>query len=192
MQPSLSSSYCIAKPIGFGFYALAFCLLLGLLGRPALASSAEEAKFEPHSRSHFLLREVSRPINWFEARTMAEQMEHNGVKGRLAMVHEAPIHLFLEESFALDAPAWIGLRYWCPLQKAKWTNGDDHERRRLNAWAEPWYDEEIGHCAGRSGRAVKGYMPVYYLTQEDGFRWRAATLKVSLNHFFVEFPADEQ
>ena len=155
------------------------------------AEDASGAKLDPHSESYFLLREMPQAINWLQARALASQMERNGVRGRLALVKDAATHLFLEKTFELTGEAWIGLRYWCRLQRAKWVTGEDHDRSRLNAWAEPWYFEETGHCGGKRGHAAAAFMPVYYLTQQDGFRWRAAAPKVGTEHFFVEFPKSE-
>ncbi len=164
-----------------------------LAGGPALrAEGASGAKFDPHSKSHFLLRELPQAVSWFQARALASQMERDGVRGRLALVRDAATHLFLEKTFELTGEAWIGLRYWCRLQRAKWVTGENHDRSRLNAWAEPWYLEETGHCGGERGHAAAAYMPVYYLTQDKGFRWRAASPRVGAERFFVEFPSQEE
>ena len=192
MQRPGSSSNCITEPRRVGFWALALGLFLGLLSQPALGENVTELKYDAHSGSHFLVRKVSQPINWIYARQLAEQMERNGVRGRLATVKEAPTHLFLEKTFELEAEAWIGLRYWCRLQKTKWVTGEDHDRSKLNAWAEPWYNKATGHCGGQRSFDAGVFMPVYYLKQENDFRWRATGLQAGLHHFIVEFPSAEE
>lgn len=166
--------------------------MLAFSSPAAWGADTSGAKLDAHSNSHFLLREVSQPINWLYARRMARQMEHNGVRGRLALVEDAATHLFLEQTFELAGEAWIGLRYWCRLQRAKWVTGKDHDRSRLNAWAEPWYYKDTGHCGGQRGYEAAAFMPVYYMTQEEGFRWRATSLQIGLKRFFVEFPSEAE
>lgn len=166
-------------------------LLLCLSGRPAPAAEDSDLKFDPQSKSWFLLHTAPEAVSWLDARRMAREMERKGVHGRLALVKDAETHLFLEKTFELEHEAWIGLRYWCRLHKARWTDNEDLDQGRFNVWANPWYFEKTGHCGSSRGYEAGVFMPVYYLTHDNGFRWRAAGLQVGVRSFFIEFPTGE-
>ena len=191
MLTARRSTPSLADSLRFGLLALVLALFVATPDAPVAAKSEIKAKFDPHSKSYFAIRGLQRNVNWIEARRLAEKMEHNGIRGRLAMVRDAATHQFLEDNFNVTTPTWIGMRYWCRLQRTKWINGEDHDRRRLSVWANPWYRKDSGHCGGQRVGNAGVYMPVYYTAEEFGFRWRATSLAVTLATFFVEFPPPE-
>lgn len=145
--------------------------------------------FDPNTQSYFELRDDNSRQYWREARRLAAVSLYKGRRGRLAVVNSKETNDFLRSNFTLTGPAWIGLRYWCKTRKLRWVTGERHLRTGYNNWYRPWNRNPETTCGiTGSGAETHGYMPVYYLPQNFGFRWQAAGPGKGFIRYFVEYP----
>ena len=146
-------------------------------------------KFNPQTKSYFELRFDNSSGVWNSAKKLAESKVYKGARGRLAVVRDPEVHSFLRKNFKIDVETWIGLRYWCTFRKVQWVTGEVLKKGEFSIWASPWDRRDIPFCQGAQSRA-DGYMPVYYLPTNRGFRWQAVNSGKHFKQYFVEYPAE--
>ena len=175
-----------------------FSLVLPVFLALSLISTKEsqgKPVYNPQTKSYFELRNdlFGNNHGWTNAKQAAEKLQFKGVRGRLAVVDSLQTHQFLVKNFNLEAETWIGLRFWCKYKKLQWVNGKIHPRDAFNHWDPRWYryygssDPNLQFCR-TSGTIESGYMPVYYLPAEKGYRWQAVGSAKGFRHYLVEFP----
>ena len=155
--------------------------------------------YNPHSKSYFELRNdlVGNEDTWLRAKSAAERLHYKGERGRLAVVDSLQVHQFLVENFDLTEETWIGLRFWCKYKKLQWINGKVHRRDSFNHWDSRWYryegstDANLGWCR-TDATVATGFMPVYYLPKEKGYRWQAVGAAKGFRSYLVEYPTSSE
>jgi hypothetical protein len=173
-----------------------------LVGGSAWAEGVKynEPVYNPETKSYF---ELHRPkgqvtdagIVWPEASEIAAGKEHQGVRGRLAVVKTAETDRFLRETFKPSTAAWIGLRFWCGFKKLQWITGDIHALNEFQRWGPVWnikgrnsaMSSTRAECPARGGRTPY-FLGIHYWNQETGFKWNANSLDTGLNALFIEYP----
>jgi hypothetical protein len=153
--------------------------------------------YNPATKSYFELVLVrttkysyrnSPDIRWEQAEQAAGEMAYKGVKGRLAVVDDLETHEFLMRTFQPTVAAWIGLRYWCGVNRLEEVTGKFITKGMFQIWAQPWdHSVHIG-CQEYKANKIREYMPVYYLPLNEGFRWAAQGWHKAYYAYFVEFP----
>lgn len=151
----------------------------------------------PHTKSYYELIEIgygysirgpSAPeITWERAEKWSKTRIHKGVHGRLAVVKDAETTVFLRDTFKPPERVWIGLRYFCRLNKLMWTDGDVQPLNGYRNWAQPW--RESSSC--RLGSTTE-YAPVFFGMVRDGFRWQAHGQSKEFYYLFVEYPTGKE
>ena len=164
-----------------------------LVGVSWSKASHGEPVYSSASSSYFELRDDKKNVLWSEAQEAAERLVYKGARGRLAIVKGAKVHQFLNRNFPLLEETWIGLRFWCKFKKLQWIDGKIHPRDGFNYWDPRWYryygSNEPGQQWCQSNGSVRsGYMPVYYLPSEKGYRWQAVDASKVFNFYLVEYP----
>lgn len=160
-------------------------------------ASHGEPLYSPHSKSYFELRSDKKNALWSEAQEAAEKLVYKGARGRLAVVRGIEVHQFLFRNFRLLEETWIGLRFWCRFKKLQWIDGRIHPRDGFNYWDPRWYryygsaDPGLQWCQS-NGSARSGYMPVYYLPSDKGYRWQAVDSSKVFNYYLVEYPTGKE
>lgn len=131
-------------------------------------------------------------IWWGTAQKNAAQMVHNGVRGRLAVVDSRHVHEFLLRTFWAQEPVWIGLRYWCQLNRLEWVTGETVKPSDFVAWSLQW-----AHTGGSpqdiasrqpNCSSPSDYWPVHYWPVQHGFSWNANGRIKGFGAYFVEYP----
>jgi len=166
--------------------------------------------YNPDTKSYFELYnpQVKRPgaakavydwrnnKDWPHAQTAAASKFFKGVRGRLAVVKTLKTHEFLRKHFVVGEPTWIGLRYWCSLNKLQWVTGEIHPLTAFNAWARKWNVEGAdpkgrkdaqGCEKGRKGTRHRS-LGVHYWATKDGFLWNANGFDKAFTSLFIEYP----
>ena len=147
--------------------------------------------YHPESKNYFELvrMEGTRRRNWGNAFEYASKRVHKGVRGHLAVVDSPEIHEFLRKTFKPNRNTWIGMRYWCAYRKLQWVTGETLERGDFKAWNVQWdlSGDESG-CHGAKGV----YMPIFYTTYDQGFRWGATGIAKNWRSYFVQYPTGEE
>jgi hypothetical protein len=178
--------------------ALAAWAGIALVAPIALASAAPRATTDqpvyfPHTGSHYELIEIgpgysvrgqAPEIKWERAEKWAMTRLHKGARGRLAVVKDAETMEFLRETFKPSHKAWIGLRYFCRLNRLLWTDGNEHPTTSYRPWTQPWRSPDS--C--RNGSSTTEYAPVFIGGLQEGFRWQAHGQSKEFNYLFVEYP----
>ena len=118
----------------------------------------------------------------FSAKQLAGKRNHNGIRGRLAVVDDPELSNFLRQQFAPRTGAWIGLEYNCTLARLTWVNGRSHPRHGFKNWADPWHNGFA--CQNRR----KPFAPIYVTSVSEGFVWRAENPSKEMREYFVEYP----
>ncbi len=186
--------------------ALAALLIIVALTAPAAAQQTGKPLYHtkvyfPATKSYFELvrakpgdgaraRELSE-IDWSTAVLRASQRSFNGTPGRLAIVRSPAVHRFLMETFRLDTPAWIGLRYWCAYNKLQWIDGKFHDRSDWANWDLVWNKSGAQRGPELRERACgrrDTFWPVHYWPMREGFRWNANGTGKAFYSYFVEYP----
>ena len=127
---------------------------------------------------------------WLKAQKKASSLKYKGVRGRLAIVRDLETHSFLRANFQFDSTTWIGLRFFCSVRKLVWVDGSEHKRSSFKAWHRKWYRNAEVRCSTQN---KLGYMPVYYLPNDKGFKWQAAgPVKGGFNSYVVEYPTGKE
>ena len=140
--------------------------------------------YNPHTKSYFELRiDLPRPPNWTTAVRFARTKFFKRTRGRLAVVKDLDTHSFLKANFELHEEAWIGLRYYCSFRKLVWSDGTEQPRRAFKIWAKKWYRTDV-NCRRQPGL---GFMPIYYLPNNKGFRWQASGPQKFFPSYFIEY-----
>ena len=161
--------------------------------------------YEPETGNYFELRKVepgysSRgrgvpAIGWNKARTLARKSTYRGAKGRLAVVKRRTVNDFLRRTFEPVTGAWIGLRYWCELNKLQWVTGEIHELSGYANWGSVWRHDGASLDGGPKvptcGRKTP-FWPVHYWSVDKGFRWNANGNRKEMRAFFIEYPTGER
>ena len=149
---------------------------------------AGEKVYNPHTKSYFELRvDLPKPPDWQHAAKYARRQIFKNVRGRLAIVRDLETHSFLKANFEVLGETWIGLRYYCSFRKLVWVDGTEHPRKSFKMWAKKWYRGEV-----RCGKSRIQYMPVYYLPDVFGFKWRASGPRKYYVSYFVEYPTGSE
>ncbi len=133
-------------------------------------------------------------IRWVVANNKAQQRRHKGTRGRLAVVKDRSVHDFLLQTFRPDNITWIGLRYWCGVNRTQWVNGDFHERGTFAAWDPIWNRAGTIDVTTRGQACLSDqpYWPVHYWGVADGFRWNANGPLKAGKYYFVEYPTGKE
>lgn len=133
-------------------------------------------------------------IGWRKAAENAARMSYKGVHGRLAVVKTKQTNDFLLKTFQPSRPAWIGLRYWCHLNRLQWVTGDLFEAGDYANWGLIW-----AHDGGQAPTALANkpncnedvaYWPIHYWSVPEGFTWNATGLHKERYVYFVEYPTN--
>lgn len=177
-----------------GFVFSAFCLLapVGNLHAGEEIESADKQPapiYNPATKSYFQRRTDMPDLaggGWLKAERKAKSLVFHGTRGRLAMVRDVETHSFLRANFKFDSTTWIGLRFFCSVRKLVWVDGSEHKRSEFKAWGRQWFRNNNVRCRNQT---KLGFMPVYYLPDEQGFKWQAAgPAKGGFNAYLVEYP----
>lgn len=132
-------------------------------------------------------------IRWIMAKQRAQQRSYKGVRGRLAVVKSYALHNFLKTTFRPRRIIWIGLRYWCNVNKLQWVTGEFYPRSAFAPWARVWNNNgSPGAGLSTSCRADEPYWPVHYWGPENGFRWNANGPDKAGFYYFVEYPTGKE
>ena len=133
-------------------------------------------------------------IRWVAAYTKAQQRMHKGARGRLAVVKDRAVHDFLMQTFRPDNITWIGLRYWCRVNRTQWVTGEFHNRGSFAAWDHLWNragtfegTRPVGTCD-----PDQPYWPVHYWGVDQSFRWNANGPLKAGRYYFVEYPTGKE
>ena len=140
-------------------------------------------------------RVFGRPaMRWSAARTAARQRTYKGVRGRLAVVKDPRLHAFLFEQLRPAGIIWIGLRYWCGVNRAQWVTGEFHERGEFAPWHHVWNRAGAFNSSGRVQycRQTSPYWPVHYWGIAHGFRWNANGHDKAGTAYLVEYPTGKK
>ncbi|TVR98648.1 MAG: hypothetical protein EA406_06190 [Rhodospirillales bacterium] len=133
-----------------------------------------------------------RAVGWPRAADNARNMSHNGVQGRLAVVDSQHIHDFLLRTFWPHQAVWIGLRYWCQINRLQWVTGDVVTRGSFSSWGLDWAhrgDTIPGTSPSRPPcDASNRFWPVHYWPVQQGFVWNANETFKELGAYIVEYP----
>jgi Lectin C-type domain len=172
-----------------------------LLTFPSAANAAvpyDTPVYNPASKSYVELVLIkttkysyrnSPDIRWEDAAHLATEMSYKGARGHLAVVNNIETHEFLLRSFQPSVAAWIGLRYWCGVNRLEDVTGRSINKGMFQIWAQPWdHSARVGCLEYKSDNKVREFMPVYYLPVNEGFRWAAQGWHKAYYAFFVEFP----
>lgn len=152
-----------------------------------------EPIYNPTTKSYFQRRTDMPDLGghgWLKAQKKSSSLKYKGVRGRLAIVKDLETHSFLRANFQFDSTTWIGLRFYCSVRKLVWVDGSEHKRSSFKAWHRQWYRNAEVRCSNQNGL---GFMPVYYLSNEKGFKWQAAgPVKGGFNSYLVEYPTGKE
>jgi len=151
-----------------------------------------EVVYNKDSGSYFqyVLYPTGKEQSWVTVRQQAEHYTYKGIKGRLAIVPNQEVNDFLRRTFNPKSAVWIGLRYFCQYRKLMWVTGKILDRSSYRRWARKWYRNEASSCGESFKEAV--YMPVYYTSVREGFRWQAVGWGKEFYGYFVEYPAEQE
>lgn len=188
MRTAIGNLGTMKLPLAFAVIPL---VLLFAFNPTAAQTGGGGPKFYAMTKSYFELRFDNTKGTWQAAKNLAESKTYKGVRGRLAVVQDPEVHSFLRRNFKTNVESWIGLRYWCSFRKVQWVTGEVLKTNAFAIWANPWDRRDIPFCEGASSRA-DGYMPVYYLPSNLGFRWQAVNSGKHFKQYFVEYPARSQ
>jgi hypothetical protein len=187
------------------FAVLAICTAFAVEAAPEREPVVNTPVYFPGTKSYFELVAAvpgdwdrgpsSDPvIRWVAANTKAQQRMHKGVRGRLAVVKDRAVHDFLLQTFRPDNITWIGLRYWCGVNRTQWVTGEFHNRGSFSAWDHLWnrggtFDVTTPVQACHSDQP---YWPVHYWGVDHGFRWNANGPLKAGRYYFVEYPTGKE
>ena len=145
-----------SKPLA----VLAAAGVVGVLAATtALAGVLENTPvYNPETASYFELAVVDedRKSSWSEAGRMAQSRTFNGVNGRLAIVKSKTVNDFLQTTFTPQAPAWIGLRYFCKLNTLMWVSGEIQGTGGYVNWAVQWNAPDAAASMVAAGTVQRG------------------------------------
>lgn len=144
--------------------------------------------YNPETKSYFELRGDNSEGYWQKALTRARALSYKGARGRLAVIKSSDTHAFLSRTFRIKEETWIGLQYWCKYRKLLWITGELHDRTAFAPWSSLWErPDPIAPC--ESAATIRdGFMPIYYLSHSQGFRWQAVGSGKGFKRYFVEYP----
>ncbi|MEK9644533.1 MAG: hypothetical protein VW547_03220 [Alphaproteobacteria bacterium] len=121
-----------------------------------------------------------------KAQKKAASIEFKGVQGRRGIVSDLETHSFLRANFQFGSTTWIRLRFFCSIRRLVWVDGAEHKRSEFKVWARQWFRNAEVLCRNQT---KLGFMPVYYLSDDKGFKWQAArSVKSGFRAYLVEYP----
>jgi len=172
------------------------CVLLALPVATAGAGSRSVTNapiYFPHTRSYYELIEIgfgysirgAPDITWEKAQHWANTKSYKGARGRLAVVRDSETSAFLKDTFKPSQPTWIGMRYYCRLNRLVWSDGTEHSFAGYKNWAQEWGRSLV--CQNSASTSEFG--GVYVTPVRDGFRWKANGQSKEYGYLFVEYPA---
>jgi hypothetical protein len=150
----------------------------------------------PHTKSYYELIQIGSgyslrgkepEITWERAQSWAMGRVHKGTRGRLAVVKDAETTEFLRRTFQPPERVWIGLRYFCRLNKLVWTDGAEHPASGYRNWMQPWRQPDSCRLGGNAE-----YAPVSLGPVQEGFRWQARGQSKEFYYLFVEYPTGSE
>jgi hypothetical protein len=176
-----------------------FCVLLAL---PIASASAAPRStkgapvYFPHTRSYYELIEIGTgfsvrgapDITWEKAQHWAAGKSYKGIRGRLAVVKDVETTNFLRDTFKPSQPTWIGMRYYCRLNRLIWTDGSEYSFTGYKNWAQEWGRSLV--CQNSASTSEFG--GVYFSPVGDGFRWKANGQSKEYGYLFVEYPVGDR
>ncbi|MEX2481062.1 MAG: C-type lectin domain-containing protein [Gammaproteobacteria bacterium] len=183
---------------------LGTALTLALSTYVAPGDAAAQVVMEPpvyveETKSYFTLVTVGNAampgLSWHNAYLRARTLTHNGVPGRLAIIPSRSVNDFLRDSFRPKRAVWIGLQYYCHLQKLVWVDGKELSRFEYQNWGPRWNIDGGSPNALHSSQCESGtaaYNPVHYWSVKSGFYWNANGKAKHFADMFVEFPTSKE
>jgi len=178
------------------FVGIALALPIAAADAAPRSTTAQPVYFE-HTKGYYELIEIgpgysirgqAPEIKWERAEKWAMTRVHKGTRGRLAVVRDAETMEFLRQTFKPPQKTWIGLRYFCRLNRLLWTDGEEHPTTAYRGWMQPW--RAPGSCM--NGSSMTEYAPVFISAVQEGFRWQAHGESKEFNYLFVEYPTGKQ
>lgn len=159
-------------------------------------STTNAPVYFPHTRSYYELVEIgfgysvrgAPDITWEKAQQWAGTKTYKGVRGRLAVVRDAETTGFLRDTFKPSQPTWIGMRYYCRLNRLIWTDGSEYSFTGYRNWAKEWGRSLV--CQNSSSTSEFG--GVYFSPVRDGFRWKANGQSKEYGYLFIEYPVGDR
>jgi len=123
---------------------------------------------------------------WRQANEEAQARVYKNARGRLAIIRDSATHQFLASTFRPEREVWIGLRYWCQLHEAQWTDGKKLTAQDFQIWDKVWRADPYA-CNTGTGDPSSEYAGIAYKRLPD-FRWIGAGTAKRFYIFFVEYP----
>ena len=182
--------------LGRWIAVVGICALIGATPSACAAELLNTPVYNPATKSYFELVDGAHGLTtgynaaegptWRQANEEAQARVYKNVRGRLAIIRDSATHQFLATTFRPEQEAWIGLRYWCQLHQAQWTDGKYLSRQDFQIWNKQWPADPY---ACNSNQATE-YAGIAYRRPPE-FNWIGVGIAKRFYVFFVEYPTGE-
>jgi hypothetical protein len=175
------------------------CALLGGAQPLCAAELLNTPVYNPVTKSYFEMVDGAHGLTkgynafegptWRQANEMAQERVYKGARGRLAIIRDSATHQFLASTFHPETEVWVGLRYWCTLHQAQWSDGQNLKTGDFQIWDKVWRADPYA-CNTGTNDPNSEYAGIAYKPLPD-FHWIGVGTAKRFYDFFVEYPTGE-